>query len=339
MNILLTGGAGYIGSHTAVALTEAGHSFVIYDNFCNSSKMVPNNLATILSEPVACVEGDIRDTTLLGSTIKDHKIDSVIHFAGLKAVGESVTQPLHYYDNNVVGTISLLSAMSSQNIKNLVFSSSATVYGDPKYLPIDEKHPLAPTNPYGRTKLQIEQILEDVTIADPSWKVINLRYFNPVGAHHCGLLGEDPRGEPNNLMPYIAQVATGQLKQLRVFGSDYPTKDGTGVRDFIHVVDLAEGHLAALAYLPKANGFETFNLGTGTGYSVFEMINAFEAASQKNIPYQVVARRPGDIASCYAATDKVNKMLGWKAKRSLAEMCASGWQFQSRLKTQKLSEN
>lgn len=339
MNILLTGGAGYIGSHTAASLVEAGHSVILFDNFSNSSKEVLNNLALIFGGPATCVEGDIRDTALLEVAIRDHQIDSVIHFAGLKAVGESVTQPLHYYDNNVVGTLSLLRAMCAQNVKSLVFSSSATVYGDPKYLPIDEEHPLAPTNPYGKTKLQIEQILEDVTIADPSWKVINLRYFNPAGAHHSGLLGENPRDVPNNLMPYIAQVATGQLQQLRVFGSDYPTKDGTGVRDFIHVVDLAEGHLAALAYLPKTNGFETFNLGTGTGYSVFQMIHAFEAASQKNISYQLVARRPGDIASCFAATDKANKILGWKAKRSLVEMCASGWQFQSRLNKQKLSGN
>ena len=339
MNILLTGGAGYIGSHTAVALKEAGHSVVIYDNFCNSSKTVLNNLKIILDGAIPYVEGDIRDVALLESTMRDYQIEAVIHFAGLKAVGESVSSPLKYYDNNVVGTLSLIRAMISQNVKNLVFSSSATVYGDPQYLPIDEGHPLAPTNPYGRTKLQIEHILEDVAHADSSWRVINLRYFNPAGAHHSGLLGENPRDVPNNLMPFIAQVATGQLPQLSIFGDDYPTKDGTGVRDFIHVVDLAEGHLAALSYLPDSNGFETFNLGTGIGYSVLEMICAFEGASKKVIPYSVVTRRPGDIASCYASVDKANKVLTWKASRALEDMCKSSWQFQSQLHDQNPLKN
>ncbi|MBT8551984.1 UDP-glucose 4-epimerase GalE [Polynucleobacter paneuropaeus] len=334
MNILLTGGAGYIGSHTAVALKEAGHSVVIYDNFCNSSKTVLNNLKIILDGAIPYVEGDIRDVALLESTMRDYQIEAVIHFAGLKAVGESVSSPLKYYDNNVVGTLSLIRAMISQNVKNLVFSSSATVYGDPQYLPIDESHPLAPTNPYGRTKLQIEQILEDVTLADSSWKVVNLRYFNPAGAHHSGLLGENPRDIPNNLMPFIAQVATGQLHRLSVFGDDYPTKDGTGVRDFIHVVDLAEGHLAALSYISRSKGFETFNLGTGIGYSVLEMIAAFEGASNKIIPYSVVGRRPGDIASCYASVGKAERVMGWKASRGLGDMCSTGWQFQSQLHNQ-----
>jgi UDP-glucose 4-epimerase len=333
MNILLTGGAGYIGSHTAIVLMQAGHSVIIYDNLCNSSKPAIVNLEKILGRSVAFVEGDIRNTSLLKATMQNNKIDTVIHFAGLKAVGESNVTPLSYYENNVQGTLSLLRAMSELRIKNIIFSSSATVYGDPKYLPIDENHPLAPTNPYGRTKLQIEQILEDVAISDSEWKVINLRYFNPAGAHESGLLGENPKDRPNNLMPYIAQVATGQLSQLQVFGDDYPTEDGTGVRDFIHVVDLAEGHLAALSFIFHVSGFETFNLGTGTGYSVLQMLSAFEKASKKTISYSVVNRRPGDIASCYASADKANELLGWRAKRTLIEMCLSGWEFQLRLQS------
>ena len=331
MNILLTGGAGYIGSHTAIVLMQAGHSVVVYDNLCNSSKSAILNLEKILGGAVAFVQGDVQDISLLKATIQNHKIDAVIHFAGLKAVGESVAMPLSYYENNVQGTLSLLRAMSEQSVKNIIFSSSATVYGDPKYLPIDENHPLLPTNPYGRTKLQIEQILEDVAISDSAWKIINLRYFNPAGAHESGLLGENPRDVPNNLMPYIAQVATGQLSQLQVFGGDYPTEDGTGVRDFIHVMDLAEGHLAALSYIVRTNGFEVFNLGTGMGYSVLQMISAFEKVSKKTIPYAVVSRRAGDIASCYATAKKANTELNWKANRTLAEMCSSGWEFQRRL--------
>ena len=337
MNILLTGGTGYIGSHTAVALVEAGHQVVIYDNLCNSSKSVVENLAKVLRKEISFIEGDIRDTKLLDKTLKQFSVDAVIHFAGLKAVGESVAMPLNYYENNVQGTLSLLRAMSELNVKNIVFSSSATVYGDPQYLPIDESHPLAPTNPYGRTKLQIEQILEDLAFADSAWRVINLRYFNPAGAHHSGLLGENPQDIPNNLMPYIAQVATGQLPQLSVFGDDYSTKDGTGVRDFIHVVDLAEGHLAALSYISRSTGFETFNLDTG--YSVLEMIATFTSASEKTIPYSVVNRRPGDIASCYALVDKANKVLSWRANRSLVDMCASGWQFQNQLHNANSSKN
>jgi len=339
MNLLLTGGAGYIGSHTAVALVEAGHQVVIYDNLCNSSKSAIENLAKLSRKEIPFIEGDIRDVKLLDKTLKEFSVDAVMHFAGLKAVGESVTTPLKYYENNVQGTLSLLRAMSERNVKNIVFSSSATVYGDPQYLPIDESHPLAPTNPYGRTKLQIEQILEDLAFADSAWRVINLRYFNPAGAHHSGLLGENPQDTPNNLMPYIAQVSTGQLPQLSVFGDDYSTKDGTGVRDFIHVVDLAEGHLAALSYIPRSTGFETFNLGTGIGYSVLEMIAAFASVSKKTIPYSVVDRRPGDIASCYALVDKANKVLGWKANRSLVDMCTSGCQFQNQLDHANSSKN
>jgi UDP-glucose 4-epimerase len=328
MNILLTGGAGYIGSHVALVLRQAGYSIVIYDNLCNSSRLAIEHLKKIIDSEVVFVEGDIRNTPLLETTIRNHRINAVIHLAGLKAVGESVELPFEYYENNVQGTISLLRAMAAVKVSNLIFSSSAAVYGDPHYLPIDENHPLAPTNPYGRTKLQIEQILEDVAISDSAWKIINLRYFNPAGAHESGLLGENPKDIPNNLMPYIAQVATGQLSQLQVFGDDFPTPDGTGVRDFIHVVDLAEGHLAALTFIDHVSGFEIFNLGTGTGYSVLEMLSAFEKASKKTIPYAIVNRRAGDIASCYASVDKANQILGWKAKRTLIDMCSSGWKFQ-----------
>lgn len=334
MNILLAGGAGYIGSHAAVSLVEAGHSIVIYDNLCNSKIAVIENLEKVLGKGVPFVRGDIRESQFLKSTMQRYSVDTVIHLAGLKAVGESVAHPLEYYENNIQGTLSLLRAMSEQGIKNLVFSSSATVYGDPQYLPIDEAHPIAPTNPYGRTKLHIEQILEDLTIADASIKVINLRYFNPVGAHSSSMLGEDPRDIPNNLMPFISQVASGQLSELKIFGKDYPTDDGTGVRDYIHVMDLAEGHLAAVAYLAKSHGFEVFNLGTGHGFSVLQMIQAFEIASQQKIQYVFSDRRPGDIASCYATPDKANKLLGWKANRTLAEMCASSWAFQQHTQMQ-----
>jgi UDP-glucose 4-epimerase len=337
MNILLTGGTGYIGSHTVIALMQAGHVIVVYDNLSNSSQSVILTLEKILGREVAFVEGDVQNTVLLKATLRNHKIDAVIHFAGLKALGESVAKPLSYYENNVQGALCILRAMSEQGVKSIIFSSSATVYGDPKYLPIDEDHPLAPTNPYGRTKLQIEQILEDVAISDSEWKIISLRYFNPAGAHESGLLGENPRDVPNNLMPYIAQVATGQLPQLRVFGGDYATEDGTGVRDFIHVMDLAEGHLAALSYLSGVGGFETFNLGTGMGYSVLQIISAFEKASKKTIPYTVVNRRAGDIAICYASAKKAQTKLNWKANRSLAEMCSSGWEFQRRLHVAKLA--
>jgi UDP-glucose 4-epimerase len=332
MNILLTGGAGYIGSHTAAALVGAGHRVVIYDNFCNSSKSVIDNLRTILKKEIPFVEGDIRDTQLLMSTMKKFSIDAVIHFAGLKAVGESVAMPLHYYENNVFGTLSLLRAMSEQSIKNIIFSSSATVYGDPHYLPIDEAHPLAPTNPYGRTKFCIEKILEDLTKDGTGIKALSLRYFNPVGAHASGLLGENPKDIPNNLTPFIARVVSGDLKEVSIFGNDYPTNDGTGVRDYIHVEDLAEGHLAALNFLPQLVGFETFNLGTGLGYSVLQVIDAYEKACGKKIPHKIIGRRPGDIASCYAAATKASEILKWKAERTLLEMCTSSWTFQKNLK-------
>lgn len=333
MNILLAGGAGYIGSHIAVTLVAAGHSIVIYDNLSNSKLQVIENLETILGKKVPFIKGDIRDPELIAATMGKFTVDTVIHLASLKAVGESVTSPLEYYENNVQGTLCLVRAMKTQGVKNIVFSSSATVYGNPQYLPIDEAHPVAPTNPYGRTKLQIEQILEDLIIADESLKVISLRYFNPAGAHSSALLGEDPQGIPNNLMPFIARVANGELAELSVFGSDYATVDGTGVRDYIHVMDLADGHLAALQHLPKSQGYEIFNLGTGVGFSVLEMISAFNGASQKKIPYKIINRRPGDIASCYAAPDKANSILGWKASRTLAEMCASAWAFQQHTQT------
>jgi len=328
MNILLTGGAGYIGIHVAVALVQAGHSIVIYDNFCNSKIEVIQNLEKVINQKAPFIKGDVRDIHLLQSTMQHYSVDAVIHLAGLKSVGESVANPLEYYENNIGGTLSLLRAMNEQGVKNLVFSSSATVYGNPQYLPIDENHPVAPTNPYGRTKLQIEQMLKDLTTAEPSFKVINLRYFNPVGAHTSALLGENPNGIPNNLLPFISRVATGELSQLKVFGKDYPTVDGTGVRDYVHVMDLAEGHLAALAYLSKSKGFEVFNLGTGQGLSVLQIIEAYEKVSKQKIHFVWSARRPGDIASCYASPEKANKILGWKACRTLVDMCASSWQFQ-----------
>ena len=331
MNILLTGGAGYIGSHAAVVLTEAGHQVVILDNFCNSQRSVLERLAKILGKAVPCVEGDVRDTALIKKTLKDYQIDAVMHFAGLKAVGESVQNPIDYFDNNVGGTISLLQAMRATNIKTLVFSSSATVYGAPQYLPLDENHPTQATNPYGRSKLHIEEMLADVVASDASWYIACLRYFNPVGAHESGLIGEDPNGMPNNLMPYIAQVALGELPHLNVYGNDYDTPDGTGVRDYIHVMDLAEGHLAALSFIKQQSGLNIFNLGTGKGSSVLEMAKAFEEVSGKSIPLKVTARRNGDVATCYAKVDKANADLSWKATRTLQEMCASTWNSQKNL--------
>lgn len=341
LNILLTGGSGYIGSHTAVVLQEAGHRVFIYDNFCNSDPAVSQTLQKITGQPFKTIQGDIRDTALLQQTLETQHIDAVIHFAGLKAVGESATIPVDYYSNNVQGTISLLQAMqaASNQPKTLVFSSSATVYGDPQYLPIDESHPTRATNPYGRTKLHIEEILGDLGRADNTWRIACLRYFNPVGAHESGLIGENPNGIPNNLMPFVAQVAVGKLKQLNVFGDDYDTPDGTGVRDYIHVMDLAEGHLAALNYLGRsvvadsATNIHTFNLGTGRGYSVLEMVKAFESASGRSVPFHIAPRRAGDIASCYASTALAAEQLGWTAKRELQAMCDSSWHFQQNVST------
>lgn len=328
MNILLTGGAGYIGSHTAVVLSEAGHEVIIYDNFCNSDRSVLTRLEKILGKPLTCVEGDIRDADLLEKTFQQYQIEAVVHFAGLKAVGESVADPLKYYDNNVVGSVRLFEAMKRAGIRTIVFSSSATVYGDPEYLPIDEKHPIHPTNPYGQTKAQIEQILKDLVQSDPDWRVVCLRYFNPVGAHNSGLIGEDPNGIPNNLMPYIAQVAIGKLVKLNVYGNDYNTPDGTGVRDYIHVVDLAQGHLAALNYLKTNSEWQAINLGTGQGYSVLALVGAYQKVSQQDIRYAIVNRRPGDVACSYAEVSQSQKLLNWSAKRNLNDMCETSWKWQ-----------
>lgn len=327
MNILLTGGAGYIGSHAAVVLSEVDHNVIILDNFCNSNKSVLGRLKKIIGKKLICIEGDIRDTPLITMALIDHQIDAVIHFAGLKAVGESVQKPIEYYANNVQGTISLLEAMKVANVKTLVFSSSATVYGDPQYLPIDELHPTSATNAYGRSKLHIEGMLKDVANSDPDWKIICLRYFNPVGAHHSGLIGEDPNGIPNNLLPYIGQVALGALPSLKIFGNDYATPDGTGIRDYIHIMDLAEGHLAAMKYVVKNPGWDAINLGTGLGYSVMQALDAYEKESGKSISREISDRRPGDIASCCASPGKAHRLLGWTAKRSLSDMCQSSWRW------------
>lgn len=328
MNILLTGGTGYIGSHAAVVLAQAGHEVVLYDNLCNSRADVARRLAQIVGRPMPLVEGDVRDTALLTQTLQDHAIGAVVHFAGLKAVGESVAEPLVYYDNNVGGTLSLLQAMQAAGVRTLAFSSSATVYGEPRTLPLDETHPTRATNPYGRSKLHIEEMLADLAASDASWRVACLRYFNPVGAHASGLIGEDPNGVPNNLMPFVAQVAVGRWPSLNVFGNDYPTPDGTGLRDYIHVMDLVEGHLAALDYLGGHSGWHAFNLGTGQGHSVLEMVRAFEAASGRAVPCNIVARRPGDVAASYASADKARVALGWQARRTLQDMCASTWHWQ-----------
>jgi UDP-glucose-4-epimerase len=329
MNVLLTGGAGYIGSHAAVSLMEAGHSVVSADNFINSSPEVYEKIEEITKKKILSYKGDVADAGFLDKVFRENKIDAVVHFAGLKAVGESVKIPLRYYRNNIDSTLTLLETMIIYGVKKLVFSSSATVYGDPARLPITEDTPLSATNPYGTTKLIIENILRDVYASDRSFHFAILRYFNPVGAHKSGLIGEKPSGIPNNLMPYIAQVAAGKLSELKVFGNDYDTPDGAGVRDYIHVVDLAEGHVAALEKIDSF-GAEAINLGTGRGYSVFEMIRAFEKASGKKIPYSIAPRRPGDIAACYASPEKAKKILGWEAKRGLDEMCVDLWKFQNK---------
>ena len=323
MNILLTGGAGYIGSHAAVLLTQAGHKVTLLDNFCNSSPSILGRLEEILGKAISCFEADVRDTATVEKVLRQYKIDAVIHFAGLKAVGESNKMPVEYYANNVQGTISLLQAMNLVGIKSLVFSSSATVYGDPQYLPIDEAHPTNPTNPYGRTKLHIEEILRDLSRSDPEWNIVCLRYFNPVGAHESGLIGEKPNGIPNNLMPYISQVAAGNLEKINVFGDDYDTCDGTGIRDYIHVMDLAGGHLAALNYLEGERKFDVINLGTGSGHSVLQMIEAYQKILGKSIPYKIVGRRQGDIAKCFADITKARENLRWGSKFGLDKMCES----------------
>ena len=333
MTILLTGGTGYIGSHTAVTLLEAGQQVVLLDNLCNSRRDVVERIGQIAGRTPVFVEGDVRDTALVRKTLEDQGCDSVIHFAGLKAVGESVAKPIGYYASNVQGTVSLLQAMEAAGTRKLVFSSSATVYGVPQYLPYDEEHPTSAINPYGRTKLHIEEMLKDVCASDSSWRVACLRYFNPVGAHESGLIGEDPRGIPNNLMPFIAKVATGALPEIHIFGTDYPTPDGTGVRDYIHVVDLAEGHLAGVQFLNTAAGWNVFNLGTGHGSSVLDVIQAFEHACGRPLPRKLAARRDGDLASYYANPAKAMKELSWLAGRTLAQMCESTWKWQNHKKS------
>ena len=327
-SILVTGGAGYIGSHTVLLLLEAGHQVVVLDNLSNSSRESLNRVERLAGKSVAFVEGDIRDANCLDTLFSDYDIAAVIHFAGLKAVGESVTMPLSYYDCNVTGSLRLLEAMERAGVHTMVFSSSATVYGDPATVPIREDFPLSSTNPYGATKLHIEDMLRDLYRSNEKWKLALLRYFNPVGAHESGQIGEDPAGIPNNLMPYIAQVAVGKREKLGVFGGDYPTPDGTGVRDYIHVMDLAQGHLAALEALDADAGLLTVNLGTGRGYSVLEMVTAFSQASGRPVPYEIVERRPGDVASCYADPAHANAVLGWEAQRGIEEMCEDHWRWQ-----------
>ena len=327
--ILVTGGAGYIGSHTVILLMEAGYDVVVFDNFCNASKESIRRVEKIVGETITTVEGDIRNKEDLHAVFNAHRIDAVIHFAGLKAVGESVEQPLRYYDNNVHGTVSLCEVMQEHGCKSIIFSSSATVYGDPSTTPITEDFPTSATNPYGRSKLFIEEILRDLYVSDREWKIVLLRYFNPVGAHPSGTIGEDPNGIPNNLMPFITQTAVGKLSCLNVFGNDYATHDGTGVRDYIHVMDLADGHVKALDRLEEFNEVMTINLGTGTGYSVLDMVEAFEKASGATVPYRIAPRRAGDIAKCYADPSYAKKVLGWEAKKGIEEMCQDSWKWQS----------
>jgi UDP-glucose 4-epimerase len=328
--VLVTGGAGYIGSHTCIELMAAGHDVVVVDNLCNSKQESLRRVERIAGRPLAgFIVADVRDRGALRAVFATRAFDAVIHFAGFKAVGESVEQPLSYYDNNVGGTISLCEVMAEFGVKALAFSSSATVYGDPVSVPIREDFATGPTNPYGRSKWMVEHALRDLCAADPAWRVALLRYFNPVGAHESGLIGEDPNGVPNNLMPFVSQVAVGKLAELKVFGGDWPTPDGTGVRDYIHVLDLAQGHVRAIDYLSAHAGLLTVNLGTGRGYSVLDVVRAFEAASGRSVPYRIVDRRPGDIAQCYADPASANRLLGWVAQRDIAQMCADAWRWQS----------
>ncbi|AHG62781.1 UDP-glucose 4-epimerase GalE [Advenella mimigardefordensis] len=329
MKLLITGGAGFIGSHTVVELQNAGHEIVVLDNLSNSSVASLRRVEKITGKPVAFIEGDIRDRAGLDALFSAHPIDAVVHFAGLKAVGESVLQPLRYYDNNVSGTVTLTEAMAAAGVHRIVFSSSATVYGEPESMPIAETCPVGnPTNPYGRSKLMVERILQDLASSDPQWSVAILRYFNPAGAHESGLIGEDPNGIPNNLLPYITQVAVGKLEKLSIFGSDYSTHDGTGVRDYIHVVDLAQGHLAALNFIQDKTGAHIWNLGTGKGYSVLDIVKAFEEATAVSIPYALSPRRAGDIAECWSDPGKAGRELGWTARRGMSQMMSDSWRWQ-----------
>ncbi|ATC94418.1 UDP-glucose 4-epimerase GalE [Pseudoalteromonas tunicata] len=329
MAVLVTGGNGYIGSHTVVELLNLGHEVVIFDNLSNSNRAVLERIETITAKKPHFILGDIRDSQALAQVFNDFSIDAVIHFAGLKAVGESVAMPLSYYDNNVCGSLCLLKAMNDANVKKIIFSSSATVYGSPERLPIDEQCALRTTNPYGANKLQVEQMLSDLCQSDANWSVVALRYFNPVGAHKSGLIGESPNGIPNNLLPYVTQTALKIRKQLSIFGGDYDTADGTGVRDYIHVVDLALGHIKALDLVAAQTGFEPINLGTGIGYSVLDIVRSFEAVNQIAVPYEIVARRPGDIATCYADPKKAKDILGWQAEQTLDDMMKDAWHWQS----------
>ncbi|MGB5121917.1 MAG: UDP-glucose 4-epimerase GalE [Vibrio fluvialis] len=330
MDVLITGGMGYIGSHTCVQMIAAGMTPIMVDNLCNAKAEVLNRIEALTGVRPAFYQGDIRDEAFLDSVFAKHDVQAVIHFAGLKAVGESVSKPIEYYDNNVNGTLVLVRSMRNAGVKSLVFSSSATVYGDPQTVPITETSPTgATTNPYGRSKYMVEQCLADLVVAEPEWSITLLRYFNPVGAHPSGTMGEDPQGIPNNLMPFIAQVAVGRREKLAVFGNDYATADGTGVRDYIHVMDLADGHIAALQVVGTQAGLHIYNLGTGKGSSVLDMVNAFSQACGKAVPYEICPRRPGDIAECWASTEKAQRELGWQAKLSLADMTADTWRWQS----------
>jgi UDP-glucose 4-epimerase len=327
--ILVTGASGYIGSHTCVELLQANYKVVALDNLCNSSKESLRRVEHITGCSIPFHEADVRERGALDRILNEQPIDACIHFAGLKAVGESVAEPLMYFENNVAGSVTLLQALGNANVKRIVFSSSATVYGDPETVPIAESAPLSATNPYGRSKLMVEEIINDLARSDNSWRAGILRYFNPVGAHESGLIGEDPRGVPNNLMPYVAQVAIGRREKLSVYGDDYPTPDGTGVRDYIHVVDLARGHVAALNRLFSKEGSFTVNLGTGHGYSVLDAVRAFEQASERQVPYEIVARRPGDVASCYASPIAARELLNWRAEKTLKNMCTDLWRWQT----------
>jgi UDP-glucose 4-epimerase len=329
--LLITGGTGYIGSHTVAALYGNGYEVILIDNLSNSHLHTLHHLEKITAKHIPFIQGDIRDKNLLQRVFANNKIDAVLHFAGLKSISESIEKPLEYYVNNVQGTLSLLETMQAYSVKKIIFSSSATVYGEPKYLPICENHPTSVTNPYGRTKLQVENLLYDLAHADSEWHIICLRYFNPVGAHESTLLGETPSGIPNNLVPYLAQVATGQQPELPIFGDNYDTHDGTGVRDYIHIMDVADGHVAAINCIDQFSGWHTINLGTGRGYSVYEIIKAFENITNRNIPFTIKDRRPGDVAQSYSSPHKAKQLLRWSAKRSLDDMCINMWNFQKSL--------
>jgi len=332
MKILLTGGIGYIGSHTAVVLFDAGFDIVLLDNLSNSDRSILKRLEELTGKSINFIEADVRDTEHVEQVLKVHDIDAVIHFAGLKAVGESVDKPIEYFENNISGSISLLKAMQKTGVKKIVFSSSATVYGEPEYLPFDEDHPTSAVNPYGRAKLHIEEILKDICNSQKDFSAICLRYFNPVGAHESGLIGEDPKDIPNNLMPYIAQVAEGKLRELNIFGDDYLTLDGTGVRDYIHVMDLASGHVSALNFLDDNPGWHAFNLGTGSGISVLELVKTFEKVNQLTISYKKKSRRPGDAAESYSDSSKAKKLLHWSAEKDIGDMCRDTWKFHNKIK-------